>query len=160
MKKAKTTALSGIAIALYIVVMYFSQSISFGQYQIRLATSLYGLVFSFPFLCIPLGIANMLSNILFGGDFVNGFFGLLAGVLTTKCICLLKRLTSRKILLVLPIAIIPSLVVPVWLSYSLNVPYLFLVGSLLIGQAITAFSCGISVMVISEKLKLSINEDP
>ena len=70
--------------------MYFTQFISFGQYQVRLVTGLYGLVYEFPFLCVPLGIANMLSNILFAGDIVNGLFGFLASLATTEAICLLS----------------------------------------------------------------------
>lgn len=142
---------SGMIIALYLVIMYFTQSIAFGQYQIRLATGLYGLAYSFQFLCIPLGVANMLSNILFGGDIINGFLGLLAGILTTKSICLLKYLTSRKVILVLPIALVPSLLIPIWLSFLLNVPYYVLVLSLLVGQTITAYTFGIMVMKIAEK---------
>lgn len=154
--KTKSVAFSGMAIALYIVLMYFTQSISFGQYQIRLATSLYGLVYSYPFLCVPLGIANMLSNLIFGGDVVNGCFGLLAGIITTKSICLLKKFTTKKIFLVIPIAVIPSLIVPIWLSFSLNIPYHLLVCSLLVGQTITAYTCGIMVMVVAERLDSTI----
>lgn len=147
---------SGVVIALYIVFVYFTQSISFGQYQIRLATGLYGLAYVFPFLCVPLGIANMLSNILFGGDIVNGCFGLIAGFITSVSICLLKMITNKKAFLVLPIAIVPSLIIPIWLSFSLNAPYHLLVLSLLVGQTITAYTCGIMVMKIAEKLNSNI----
>lgn len=144
---------SGVVIALYIVVMYFTQAIAFGQYQVRLATGLYGLSYSFPFLCIPLGLANMLSNCILGGDIINGCFGFWAGVITTKSICLLKKATKKKSVLVLPIAIIPSLLIPIWLSYTLNVSYYILFFSLLIGQTITAYTGGVIVMKIGELLK-------
>lgn len=144
--------LSGLVIAFYIVFMYFTQSISFGQYQIRFVTGLYGLAYEFPFLCVPLGIANMLSNILFAGDIVNGLFGLIAGLATTGTICLLKKITTNKLLLVFPIAVIPSLIVPIWLSFSLNIPYYLLVLSLLVGQTISAYTCGIVIIKISERL--------
>ena len=49
---------SGIVIALYIVILFMTQSFSFGAYQIRIVTSLYALSYLFPFLVIPLGLAN------------------------------------------------------------------------------------------------------
>ncbi len=158
--KSRTNELtfSGMIIALYIVLMYFLQPISFGQYQIRLSTGLYALVYEFPFLCVPLGIANMLSNILIGGDIINGCLGLIAGFTTTKCICVLKKVTTKKAVLVSPIAIIPSLIIPIWLSFSLNVPYHLLALSLFVGQTITAYTSGIIVMKFAEKLNLKINK--
>lgn len=99
MQQTKKLALSGITIAIYIVLMYFTQSFSFWQYQIRLATGLYSLAYQFPFLCVPLGLANMLSNILFSGDLINGIFGFVAGTLTCVSICLLKKITTSKIIL-------------------------------------------------------------
>jgi len=150
----KTTkiTISGVTIALYTVFMYFTQSIAFGQYQVRFATGLYSLAYSFPFLCVPLGIANMLSNVLLGGDFVNGVFGFFAGFLTTSIICLLKKITAKKVIVVLPIAIIPSIIIPIWLTFALQVPYYFLVLSLLVGQTISAYTVGIAIIHISERL--------
>nr|WP_252896179.1 QueT transporter family protein [Veillonella rogosae] len=57
-----------MVVALYIVVLYLTQSVSFGAYQIRIATSLYALAYAFPFLVIPMGIGNLISNFLFGGS--------------------------------------------------------------------------------------------
>ena len=50
---------SALVIAIYIAVLYVTQGISFGPYQIRIATALYGLAFLYPFLVVPLGIANL-----------------------------------------------------------------------------------------------------
>lgn len=153
MKHTKQLAFSGITMALYIVLMYFTQSFSFGQYQVRLATGLYSLAYYCPFLCVPLGLANMLSNILFGGDFINGLFGFFAGTLTCVSICLLKKITTKKIIVVAPIALIPSVVIPIWLSYTLQIPYLYLAISLLIGQTISAYTMGLLVLVVAERVK-------
>ena len=49
---------SGIVIALYVIILFMTQSFSFGAYQIRIVTSLYALSYLFPFLVIPLGLAN------------------------------------------------------------------------------------------------------
>ena len=58
---------SAMIMALYVVLVYITQSFSFGAYQIRIATSVYALAYLFPFLVLPLGLANSISNTLFGG---------------------------------------------------------------------------------------------
>ena len=61
-------AISGIVIALYAILMYFTQGFAFGQYQIRIATALYSLSALAPYLIVPLGIGNMISNTLRFGE--------------------------------------------------------------------------------------------
>ena len=147
MSISRRIAYSGVVMALYIVVVFATQSFSFGQYQIRIATALYALAFHFPFLVLPLALANMLSNLLMGGlglfDIVGGF---VIGLLTAGSIALLGKVTKRSYILVLPIALAPSFVVPIWLSYILNIPYIYLVISLLIGQIISAYTLGILII--------------
>lgn len=147
MSISKKLAYSGIVMALYIVVVFATQSFSFGQYQIRIATALYALVYHFPFLVIPLALANMLSNFLMGGlglfDIVGGF---IIGIITAGSIVLLKRITDRAVFLVLPIALAPALIVPIWLSAILKIPYLALVLSLLVGQVISAYTLGLYIV--------------
>lgn len=152
MQHTKKLALSSLTIALYIVLMYFTQSFSFGQYQVRLATGLYSLAYYFPYLCVPLGLANMLSNILFSGDFINGILGFIAGTLTCVSICLLKKITTNKIIVVAPIALIPSLIIPIWLSYTIHMPYFYLVVSLLVGQTISAYTMGLFVLTTAKRI--------
>ena len=68
---------SALCIALYIVIMMCTQSFAFGQYQIRIATAMYGLSAIFPFLILPFGLANVVSNTVMGGlglpDIIGGF---------------------------------------------------------------------------------------
>ena len=52
---------SGLMIALYVTVLYLTQSFSFGAYQIRIATSLYALAYLFPFLVVPWGLPTPLA---------------------------------------------------------------------------------------------------
>lgn len=157
LNKTKKITISGLIIGIYIVFMYLTQSIAFGQCQVRFATGLYSFAYAFPFLRVPLGIANMLSNILLGGDSVNGILGFIAGFLTTSTICLLKKVTTKKVIIVLPIAIIPSVIIPIWLSYTLQIPYCLLVLSLLVGQTISAYTAGMTMMYISERLVKILN---
>ena len=135
--KTQKLTLSGAVMAIYIVVMYFTQSFAFGQYQVRIATAIYGVAYLFPFLVVPLGLSNLLANMVMGG---LGFFdivgGGIVGLMTAGCCALLgrKRLSSWAV--VAPIMLIPALVVSLWLSKLINVPYAALAGSLLVGQAI------------------------
>ena len=119
------------------VVMYFTQSFAFGQYQVRIATAIYASAYLFPFLVVPLGLSNLLANMVMGG---LGFFdivgGGLVGLLTAGCCALLgkQRVTEWSVLL--PITLIPALGVSLWLSGLLGIPYWTLAASLLVGQAI------------------------
>lgn len=125
--------ISGIVIALYVVIMFMTQNFAFGQYQIRIATSLYALAGIYPFLILPLGIANFLSNTILGGlgplDMLGGF---IAGLLTASGCYLLRKINLY--LTCIPILLIPTLLVPIWLSYLLKLPYGMLVLSVGVGQ--------------------------
>lgn len=132
-KMSRRITISGAVIASYILVMFLAQGVAFGAYQIRIATSIYALGALEPFLILPLGAANMLSNILLGSlgplDMIGGF---VVGVLTAgSCYLLGKKYTS---LVAIPIMVIPTLLVPLWLSYLLQIPYIALVISVGIGQ--------------------------
>lgn len=59
--------ISGILLALYIVIMMATQGFAFGQYQVRIATALYGLAALFPFSVPVFGLANLISNMIMGG---------------------------------------------------------------------------------------------
>lgn len=149
-------ALSAVVVAVYFAVMLLTAEFSFGIYQIRIATALYALSMPFPFLVLPLGIANCLSNILGGmaWDIGGGF---LVGLLTAGiCAAFGKFPLGRwKALLVLPaIELIPALSVPLWLAPTLGVPYWTLAASLLVGQIIPAFAGAFLVFLLEKRAKL------
>lgn len=137
MMTTRKLTISAMVVALYIVLIYVTQGISFGAYQIRIATSLYALAYAFPFLIIPMGIGNLISNFLFGGlgilDMVGGFG---VGVLTTSLIVLMRRFGLTAWWAALPIILVPALCVPLWLSPLIGVTYWALVINLLVGQTI------------------------
>lgn len=144
---SRKLALSGVSIALYVIVMAYTQSFAFGQYQIRIATALYGLSAIFPFLIIPFGIANAVSNLLLGGlGLLDILGGGLVGLLTTVLIVRGRRLGLGSWIIGFAVTFVPGLGVPLWLSYLLDIPYWVLASSLLVGQ----FICGIcSVALVS-----------
>ncbi len=151
--KSKKIALSAVIAALYIVIMYFTASFAFGAYQIRIATAMYALSYVFPFLVLPLALANMLSNILSGQvlDIIGGF---IVGLITSGAICLLRRIKSRwASILIIPILILfPGFIVPIWLTFILGVPYWALVASLLVGQIIPALTGYLLVITLTQRL--------
>lgn len=63
----KKLTISGLCLAMYIVIMMMTQGFAFGQYQVRIATALYGLAALFPFSVLAFGIGNLVSNLLMGG---------------------------------------------------------------------------------------------
>lgn len=149
-------ALSAVVVSVYFAVMLLTAEFSFGIYQIRIATAFYALSMPFPFLVLPLGIANCLSNILGGmaWDIVGGF---LVGLLTAGiCAAFGKVPLGRwKALLVIPaIELIPALSVPLWLAPILGVPYWTLAASLLVGQIIPAFAGAFLVFLLEKRAKL------
>lgn len=138
--------------ALYCVTMYFTQSFSFGAYQIRIATAIYSLGYFFPFLIAPMGIANALSNMIMGGLGVFDVLGgALAGVLTTGACALIGRLKFKghRLLVAVPVTLIPGLLVPVWLAPALGMAYAPLALSLLIGQIIPGIVGAAMVSVLA-----------
>jgi uncharacterized membrane protein len=141
MSKAKIISISGMVMALYVATMYATSGFAFGAYQIRIATSLYSLSFVFPFLVLPLALANSLSNFLTGSlggvDIVGGF---IVGIVTAGLVYTVKRFTLPRVFIIPVIIFAPALIVPVWLSYLLELPYTMLAVSLTIGQILPAIA--------------------
>lgn len=150
----KKIAISGAVISIYVVIMMLTQSFAFGQYQVRVATSLYALAAIHPFLIFPLGAANLLSNTIMGGlgplDMIGGFA---VGLMTAAGCYYIKKISVY--LVALPIWIIPTLIVPIWLSQILGISYLVLVVSVGIGQILPGI-LGVLIVKYLEKPLLKI----
>lgn len=151
MSKVQKLTVSAMVMALYVVVLYFTQSFSFGAYQIRIATALYALAYLFPFLVLPLGFANFIANFLFGGlGLLDWFGGCFVGIIVTAIIVLIRRKDWSRWLMILPIILVPGLGVPSYLSYLLHVPYSVLATSLCIGQSVPAV-CGVVLVNVLQR---------
>ncbi|MBE6049108.1 MAG: QueT transporter family protein [Clostridium sp.] len=149
--KNKQLVISGLVIALYTVVMIVTQGFAFGAVQIRIATTLYALAYIFPFLVLPLGLANVLSNMLLGGlgaaDIIGGG---LVGILTSLLVYGVRKYKLNINLTAIPIVFIPGLIVPIWLCVILKIPYLPLAFSLCLGQVVPA-ALGTALIKILQK---------
>mgnify|MGYP000852677959 FL=1 len=151
MSKVQKLTVSAMVMALYVVVLYFTQSFSFGAYQIRIATALYALAYLFPFLVLPLGFANFIAKFLFGGlGLLDWFGGCFVGIIVTAIIVLIRRKGWSRWLMILPIILVPGLGVPSYLSYLLHVPYSVLATSLCIGQSVPAV-CGVVLVNVLQR---------
>ena len=151
MSKVQKLTVSAMVMALYVVVLYFTQSFSFGAYQIRIATALYALAYLFPFLVLPLGFANFIANFLFGGlGLLDWFGGCFVGLIVTAIIVLIRRKGWSRWLMILPIILVPGLGVSSYLSYLLHVPYSVLATSLCIGQSVPAV-CGVVLVNVLQR---------
>ena len=151
MSKVQKLTVSAMVMALYVVVLYFTQSFSFGAYQIRIATALYALAYLFPFLVLPLGFANFIANFLFGGlGLLDWFGGCFVGIIVTAIIVLIRRKGWSRWLMILPIILVPGLGVRSYLSYLLHVPYSVLATSLCIGQSVPAV-CGVVLVNVLQR---------
>ena len=154
MDKTRKLCFSGAVMAIYIVLMYLTQSFAFGQYQVRIATAIYSTAYLFEFLVVPLALANLLSNMLMGGF---GFFdivgGGLVGLLTAGCCAWLGKKRLSVALTALPVTLIPALGVASWMSYLLGLPYWVMALSLLVGQ----FISGVAGALLTSALKRSGN---
>ena len=138
---AKKLCVSGIIIAMYISIMFLTQSFAFFTWQIRIATCLYSLSYLFPYLIFPLGISNFLSNFLFGGlGLIDAIGGMLIGVITSGGVFIIRKLHLPAILIIPVIILSPGLIVPIWLSPLIGVPYPALAISLCIGQTLPAIA--------------------
>lgn len=150
MSKVQKLTFSAMMIALYAVVMYCTQSFVFGAYQIRIATALYGLSYLFPFLIVPLGLANGLSNLLGGLGLLDIVGGGIVGLVTTLLIVGIRRKKWNKWLIALPIILVPGLGVATWLSYLLKIPYPLMALNLCVGQILPGI-CGVLLVKVLER---------
>ena len=151
MSKVQKLTVSAMVMALYVVVLYFTQSFSFVAYQIRIATALYALAYLFPFMVLPLVFANFIANFLFGGlGLLDWFGGCFVGIIVTAIIVLIRRKGWSRWLMILPIILVPGLGVPSYLSYLLHVPYSVLATSLCIGQSVPAV-CGVVLVNVLQR---------
>lgn len=138
MKQTKKMTRAALVAALYIAVMYVTQGFAFGAYQIRIATALYALSFLAPYLAVPLAIANALSNLLGGLGMLDIIGGLAVGLVTGGAILVIRHIRLPAVFVVAPIVLGPGLIVPLWLSGLLGLPYWALVVNISIGQVTPA----------------------
>ena len=151
----KKLTISAMVIALYVIIMYVTESFAFGAVQVRIATALYSLSYFFPFLVLPLGLANLLSNILGGMGMVDMLGGCGVGIITSFCVYMVRKAKLPFFLVAVPIVLGPGLIVPVWLTSFTGVPYPALAVSLCLGQVAPAILGAAAIKVLESSKALA-----
>ena len=133
--------LSAIMMALYIAILFVSQAISFGAVQ----------TYIFPFLVFPISLANAIANSFGGLGLIDVVGGFCASFLTTGSIYLIRKAKLSSWFIILPILLVPALVVPIWLSALLKLPYFALVINLLLGQLVPSILGAVLVRELAKR---------
>jgi hypothetical protein len=136
-------ALSGLIMAIFVIIQYFTKMASF----------LYALCYLYPFLMLPLALSSFLGTIMSGGlgiiDMAGGF---LVGIITSGFIILIKRFRWDEWFVGIPIFLIPGLIMPLWLSYLMHVQYNIIASGILIFQLIPAATGVLLVKKLKNRL--------
>jgi len=150
--KTRKITISALIAASYFAVMFATQGFSFGAYQIRIATAIYAFSYLFPFLVVPMGLANALSNGLLGGlgmpDIIGGF---IVGIIISGGVALVRKCKLPMFLVVFPIILGSGFIVPIWLSPITGVPYWALVVNISISQIAPSILGYILIRAISTR---------
>ena len=147
----KKLTFSAIVAAAYIAVMFVTQGFAFGPYQVRIATALYALSYLFPFLAVPLALANSLSNVIGGLGILDIVGGLIVGLVVGGAVVAVRKLRLPPWCVFFPVVFGPGLIVPLWLTQITGVPYWALVTSISIGQITPAVVGCILIYTLSKR---------
>lgn len=136
--------------AIYVVLTYIFAPFSFGDVQVRIAESLTILPIFTPAAIPGLFIGCLIGNILGGAILPDIIFGSLATLLGAIFTYLLRR--QSQFVCVLPPIISNVLIVPLILKYAygMNVPIVFLMVTIGIGEVI---SCGVLGLILYYALR-------
>lgn len=146
MRNKKTLFITQAALiaALYVVLIYAFQPISFSNIQIRIAEALTILPFFTPAAIPGITIGCLLGNLLTGSDMLDVIFGSLATLIGAVGSYSLRK---HKFLVPLPPILANTIIVP-WVlryAYGLALPIPFMMLTVGIGEIL---SCGILGMFL------------
>lgn len=147
----KKLTFSAMMAAVYIAVMLLTQGFAFGEFQVRIATSLYALSYLFPFLAVPLALANSLSNVIGGLGILDIVGGLVVGLVVGGAVVAIRAVGLPPWCVFFPVAFGPGLIVPLWLTRIIGVPYWALVASISVGQLTPAVVGCVLIYALSKR---------
>lgn len=128
MTKTRMLTTSAVLAALYVLIALGLPATALANY--RLSTALYALAAWNPSLIPGLAIGNALAGLPQGP--IDMLMGAVVGLATAWACSKLGRLAPVAVL------VIPTVLVPTWLSWMFGAPYLVVMLSLLKGQALSA----------------------
>ncbi|HHW56728.1 MAG TPA: QueT transporter family protein [Clostridia bacterium] len=151
MKKLDTKYIvkAGVIAAIYFVVTILLGSISYGPIQFRISESLVILPMVEPAAIWGVFIGCFLANI--GSPF--GIVDILGGSLVTLIAAYLTSKSKVFYKGILPPIILNALIVSIWVSYFLKIPYYIVVVDIAISEAIVTGIFGYVVLEVYKRLK-------
>lgn len=145
-------ARNALIAAIYVTFTYLWGSVATGAtLNIRLATALYVLPALDPALLWGPALGNAVSTLVTGGHPLDALLGVVVGLLAGGAAVWLGRKVS---LWASPLAVlvVPTLIVPLWLSVLAHVPLLVVMGSLALGQALSAIAAWVLVLPAARRI--------
>lgn len=144
---------ASVIAAIYVILLILFAPISFMAIQVRVAEALSVLPF-FTSAAIPgLFLGCLLGNLLAGADVLD----IVIGSMTTLIAALMAyRMRANRFIVPLPAVILNALVIPYILrfAYHLQDNYLLLTASVFLGQFISAYLLGLSLLFTMEKINI------
>ncbi len=135
--------------AVYIVLIYILQPVSFGPLQFRAAEALTLLPIIYPEAVEGLFVGVLLSNMFFGG---LGIWDILGGsAITLIAACVTYRYRHSWIAYASPI-VFNALLVSLYLHFLYAQPYWLVAGSIAVSEAAVVLILGIPLVKILKKL--------
>jgi uncharacterized membrane protein len=139
---------AGVIAAIYFVLTFVLQPISFGAVQFRISEAMTILPL-FTSAAVPgLFIGCFLANIIGGLGLVDIVFG----SLTTLAAAYLTSKMPNKYLAVLPPILLNAFVISIWVSKITNMPYIVTVGTIGFGEFVSAGIFGVVLAYAFERV--------
>lgn len=143
------TRTSGIAI-LYVALTLIFAPISYGPIQVRISEALTVLPFVFPEAVLGLFIGCLISNIFSFLGILDIFFGSLDTLLAAY----LTRKMPHFVLAPLPPVVVNALVVGWILYFTIQVPFLWSMLYVGLGQLLACYGLGLPLLYFLQKRRL------
>jgi uncharacterized membrane protein len=148
--RAKDIAYAGIIAALYASLTIVLAPISYGVYQVRVSEALTVLPFVYPVAIIALGVGCLVANIFGGNGLPDIIFGSLFTVMAGYGTYLASKIRPRDLAILmapLPPVVINGFGVAIYLSKITNMPYLFTVQMIGLGEVAACYVLGIPLLL-------------
>ena len=153
MKKTLFLVRCAAVAAIYFVLTFLFQPISFGIVQFRIAEILTILPFFMPEAIPGLFVGCLLSNIVGG----NGLADVIVGSLATLIAAFMTYKIRRPYLAPLPPVLVNVVLVGPMLSVVLGQPLWLAMGSLLLGQGVVCYVGGLPLLYLLQKVPFFAN---
>ncbi len=153
---------AAIICALYVVLTYLSAllGLSSGVVQFRISELLCVLPLFFPEAISGITLGCFISNLITSGNPFDIIFGSLATLIGAVCARLIGKLPEKfRWLTPLPTVLANTLIVPpvIVFAFGSNSSYPFILLSVFVGEAVTAWLLGVLFYKTLKKLKLKEN---